>query len=128
MSFQQWVYVHLQLLSAFAILKPWRSTWQNHILCVCLALLLAFYQVSALLNSHTIKKIFLFLLLKIILSFRHEKHLQIRATYFYNAKLFHQERESWAHHYMLLSWGIFTLSALCFSTKVVNTMLFMTVL
>lgn len=123
MSFQQWVYVHLQLLRAFVILKPWRSTRQKSFLCVCV---LHFCLLSIKSLPYRI-----LVLLKIWfshscfwrLSFRHEKHLQNRATYFYNAKLFYQERESWAHHYMLLSCGIFTLSPLCLSTNVVNTVI-----
>lgn len=84
MSFQQWVHVHcMQLLSAFAILKPWGSPRQNPFFSA--SALTASCQVFAFLKSHTIKKIiFSFWLLRIIFLFRDE-HLQNRAACFHKA-------------------------------------------
>lgn len=86
-GFSAMVHVHcMQLLSAFVILKPWGSTWQNPFFFG--SALLSFCQVSALLKSHTIKKLtFSFLLLGVMSSFemnnicKIELHIFIRPSH-----------------------------------------------
>lgn len=121
MSFQQWVHVHcMQLLSAFAVLKPWGSPRQNPFFCA--SALLASCQVSALLKSHTIKKmIFSFLLLSIIFLFRVEQHLQNRATYFHKAMCSNKKRASY-HKYN------YHLSVLTLLTYHLSTLLYIGIL